>query len=285
MNDRDGIQNRILREVESFPSMPGSAPRLMELLDKEDVSAAEIESVVACDPGLTANILRLSNSAYFGFARKIASIRQAIVVLGMRQLRKMVLASCTNAFMHSEVPGYQLSAGELLRHSVAVTVISEGLVKELGLTVSDELFTAGLLHDIGKLVMGKYIAEKIDLISERTGAGHSFDEAVQEIIGIDHAEVGAMILANWSLPDSLIHTVRYHHDPEAAGTSDTILDVVHVANNLCVMIGIGVGRDGLLHKPSLAAARRLGIRPDWMEHVASQAMQWIEELAEVFISE
>jgi len=101
------------------------------------------------------------------------------------------------------------------------------------------------------------------------------------VLGTNHADIGARILHQWSLPPDIVNAVRWHHDPESADQSDLMLDIVHVANVLCLMIGIGVGRDGLQHRPSGVVVARLGLATHHLEKVASQTMQWVEELSEV----
>lgn len=107
----------ILAKVKSFPSMPGAAEKLLKLLDNPDTTAAQIEQILRYDPGLTANLLKLTNSVYFGLPCKVGSVGQAIVLLGWKRLLQLVMASCVNAIMSKPVPGYGLSAGELWRHS------------------------------------------------------------------------------------------------------------------------------------------------------------------------
>jgi HD-like signal output (HDOD) protein len=101
------------------------------------------------------------------------------------------------------------------------------------------------------------------------------------VLGTDHADIGARILKQWSLPPGIVNAVRWHHDPESAWKSDLMLDIVHVANGLCLMTGIGVGRDGLRHQPCAAAVERLGLASGHLEKLAGQTLQWVEELSEV----
>jgi HD-like signal output (HDOD) protein len=108
----------------------------------------------------------------------------------------------------------------------------------------------------------------------------TFEAAEAAVLGIDHAEIGARVLAQWSLPENIVHAVRWHHAPERFESVDIMLDVVHVANMLCLMIGIGVGREGLRHEPSPVVTRRLGLEPPHLEKVASQTLQWVSELSQ-----
>ena len=259
--------------------MPGAAVRLLNLIDDPEMNVGEIEKILRQDAGLTANILKLANSAYFGIPSKVGSVRQAVLLLGLKRLIQIVIASCVSAIMNKPVPGYDLPPGELWRHSLAVTAAAEGLVKELKVEAADEIFTAALLHDVGKLVLGGFVADDFNKIERAASGGVTFEAAENIVLGTNHADIGADILCQWSLPSNIVNAVRWHHNPDSAEHSDLMLDIVHVANVLCLMIGIGVGRDGLQHQPSGAAVERLGLAPGHLEKVASQTMQWVEELS------
>ena len=261
--------------------MPGAALKLLNLADAPSATIQQIEDALRQDPGLTANVLKLANSAYFGFPAKIGSVRQAVMLLGLNRLVQMVVAICTSAIIDRGVPGYDLPAGELWRHSLAVSAAAKGLSVELKLPAADEIFTAGLLHDVGKLILGQFVQEDYPEIQRALAQGLTFEAAEAAVLGIDHAEIGARVLAQWSLPENIVHAVRWHHAPEKFGSFDIMLDVVHVANVLCLMIGIGVGREGLLHQqPSPVVTRRLGLEPLHLEKVASQTLQWVSELSQ-----
>ncbi len=271
--------NLILDDVKSFPSMPAAALKLLTLLKDENTSNTQIEQILRYEPGLTANILKLTNSAFFGLPKQIGSIRQAILMIGWKKLIQIVLASCVSAIIDKPVQGYDLSPGDLWRHSIAVSVASETLVKELKLSVSEEVFTAALLHDVGKMVLGRYVKEDIALIDGEELQDVPFEQVERSIFGIDHAEIGANILKRWSFPPSMISAVRWHHEPDGAPKTSHLIDVVHVADVLCLMSGIGVGREGLQYRPSPTACERIGLTEALLEKVASQTLQWANELA------
>ena len=142
-----------MAQVNAFPSMPAAAEKLLSLLENPNTSAIQIEEILRFDPGLTANVLKLTNSAYFGFPSKIGSVSQAVVLMGSKRLVQLVLASCVHSVMEKPVAGYDLPPGELWRHAIAVSVAAEALVKELKIPAADVVFTAALLHDVGKLVL------------------------------------------------------------------------------------------------------------------------------------
>jgi putative nucleotidyltransferase with HDIG domain len=267
-------------QVEKFPGMPGAAVKLLALVEEPGVSVPQIESTLRQDPGLTANLLRLANSAYFGIPSKVGSVRQALILLGLKRLTQMVIATCTSAIMDRTVPGYDLPAGELWRHSLAVSVAAEGLVRELKIDAAEEIFTAALLHDVGKIILGQFVQDDYAKIALALDQGLAFETAESIVLGINHAEIGAQVLSKWALPEGIVHAVRWHHEPEKAERVDRMLDVVHVANMLCLMIGIGVGREGLHYQPSPVVTARLGLTTAHLEKVASQTLQWANEISQ-----
>jgi putative nucleotidyltransferase with HDIG domain len=275
---------KILSKIKAFPTMPGAAVELLALIDDPDVSVSQIEAILRNDPGLTANILKLANAAYFGVPNKIGSVSQAVIILGLKRLIQMVIASCVSAIMDQSVPGYEISPGELWRHSIAVSVAAEGLVHQLKLAVDEGVFTAALLHDVGKLILGEFVKDDLEEFENTIPSEMSFEQAENLVLGTNHAEVGAEILTRWSLPQDIVNAVRWHHDPESADKPSTMLDIVHIANVLCRMIGAGSGRDGLQYQPSAAVTERLGLEAHHLEKVASRTLQWTNELSEILSS-
>jgi putative nucleotidyltransferase with HDIG domain len=275
------IEN-IMAKVKSFPSMPAAAAKLLSLLENSDTTAMQIEEILRFDPGLTANVLKLTNSASFGLPSKVGSVRQAFVLMGSKKLVQLVLASCVHSVMEKPVAGYDLPFGELWRHAIAVSVAAEALVMELKISAPDVVFTAALLHDVGKLVLGGFVNDELEEIEDQATGEISFEAAEQCVLGTNHAEIGALILKNWSFPPEIVEAVQWHHTPAAVKEPSNLTDIVHVADVLSLMIGIGVGREGLQYQPSLAATKRLGLTPFQLEKVASQTLQRVNELSDVF---
>ena len=277
---KQGRKREIISKMKSFPSMSGVAAKVLNLLDDPDAGADQVEQLLKQDPSLTANLLKLTNSAYFGIPSKVGSVRHAIAMLGWKRLSKLVMAACVSAITDRQIPGYDLPPGVLWQHSVAVSVTAEGLMRELKVAESDEIFTAALLHDLGKLILGGFVEKELDEIQKVTARGIPFQMAEQEVLGTDHAEIGALMLESWSFPPSLVAAVRWHHDPDSAPETSAMTDIVHVANVLCLMIGIGIGVEGLHYEPSVSATKRLGIKPTQLELIASQTLEWAKELAD-----
>jgi len=266
-------------KVEAFPGMPVTAAKLLPLLDNPDSTASDIESILKYDPGLTANILKLTNSAYFGIPTQVSSVRQAIILLGWKRLLQVVMTICMSPLMKKAIPGYDLSTEGLWKHSIAVSVAAEMLVKTLKISDAEEVFTAALLHDVGKLVLGGFVKEELEQIKAMVSKGISFDVAESMVLGTNHAEIGAQILQKWSFPAELVNAVQWHHDPEACEKSCALSDIVHVANTLGLMTGFGKNGEQPAVEPFGPVADRLGLKADDLKALTAQTSSGVEKLS------
>ena len=276
---KDKKLNQILAKVDSFPAMPGAGTQLLALLEEPDTTVSEIEEILRYDPGLTANILKLANSAYFGIPSKIGSLKQAVILLGLNRLIQLVVASCVSAVMDKAVDGYDLPAGDLWRHSVAVSIAAEVLVKDKKKHGSKDVFTPALLHDVGKLVLGSFVREELKTIKGIAAKGVPFVVTENMILGTDHAEVGALILARWNLPAEVVNTVRWHHDPDSSDASDLQMDVVYLANLLCQTSETSGEAGGDAVELTSTVIDRLGIQLDQFESISAKVARWVDELS------
>ena len=277
---RDAKLNEILAKVKSFPTMPGAGAKMLALLEEPDTAVSEIEAILRYDPGLTANVLRLANSAYFGLPSKIGSLKQAVILLGLKRLTQLVVASCVSAVMDKVVPGYDLPPGDLWRHSVAVSIAAEALVKDKKRVGTEDVFTPALLHDVGKLVLGAFVKEELEAIQSIAAKGVPFVVAENMILGTDHAEIGASILAHWDLPPDVINAVRWHHDPDSPDASNIQMDVVYLANLLCQTSDTSGQAGGHAVELSPAVIDRLGIKLDQFETISGKVARWVDELSD-----
>jgi putative nucleotidyltransferase with HDIG domain len=273
---------RIMQEVEAFPGMPATAAKLLPLLDNPDSTPSEVENIVKYDPGLTANILKLTNSAYFGIPTKVSSIKQAVILLGWKRLMQVVTTICMSPLMKKAVPGYDLRSGELWRHSIAVSVAAELLVKALKIPDADEVFTAGLLHDVGKLILGSFVKKDLAQIQAMVTKGISFDVAESMVLGTNHAEVGGQILHKWSFPAELVNAVQWHHDPESCENTCILSDIVHVANTVGLMTDFGKAEEGIDIEPFGPVVERLGLKANHLEAIAQQTSEEIKKLSVIW---
>ena len=227
---------------------------------------------------MTANILKLTNSAYFGIPTRVSSVKQAIVLLGWKRLLQVVMTICMSPLMNKTIPGYDLPRGALWQHSIAVSVAAEILVKALKIPDADEVFTAALLHDVGKLILGGFVKEDLENIEDMVTKGITFDVAESMVLGTNHAEIGGQILNKWSFPAELVSAVQWHHDPESCEDNCNLSDIVHVANTMGLMTGFGKIDQDLALEHFSPVADRLGLAPENLEEMAQQTAARVKKL-------
>jgi len=276
-------REEILARVRSMPDLPGGAPRAVWLLQDPESDPRRLSSELERDVALSANLLRAANSAAFGGSRRISTVRDAVARLGHARVLQWVVASAIGPTTARPVLGYDLPAGKLWEHSLATAVGAEELSRELGLGSPGEFFTAGLLHDVGKIVLGNFVeVDAAALVELSAREDIPFVEAERLRLGIDHAEVGAELLAHWGLPEALVTACRWHHDPEGAPTPSPIADVVHAADALSLAAGMGVGVDGLRVRVSPGVAQRHGLNLARVERTAGRMLSAIAETGDLY---
>ncbi|RJX35570.1 MAG: HDOD domain-containing protein [Desulfurivibrio sp.] len=258
--------DEILALIRHVPPFPKVAERVMTLLRDPEVTARQLAEVIQYDQAITANVLKICNAAYFGLPRKVNSLDEGLVVIGHDILKDIIIASSSARFYQGKVgAGYGLEQGDMWRHSVATGIMAKLLVRHISEVDQGSAFTAALLHDIGKRFLSGFVADDFEQIVEKvTRENCSFVAAEQEILGIDHAVLGGMILEKWEFDQQLIDAVREHHNAMALeGAPLTAL--VALSNSLVISIGIGVGDDGLASELRGDGLKRFGITMEMLQ--------------------
>jgi putative nucleotidyltransferase with HDIG domain len=260
--------NEVIAKVKNLPAVSQAALKLVTLLDQPAVSNEDVVTVLKYDNVMTAKLLRACNSPYFGFEEKISSVEQAVLILGHQQILHMVLSLAFGGAMSTTLPGYAIEAKELWSHSLTTAVAAEQLVKS-GVPMEVEspvAFTAGLLHDIGKLALNQVLdADAQTAIRSCIVQKHlPRNIAEREVLGTDHCEVGAHLLKTWRLPDEIVEAVARHHRPVTA-PEPKLSAVIHVSNCLAHLVGSSLGWESYAVVADFNANRALGITPEKLE--------------------
>ena len=267
--------------IKRLPIFPEAPARLAALLAEGGSGVDEFEKVIKPDPGLTANLLRLANSAYLGLTRRVASAREAIAILGLKRVYDVATMASMQRFLPKRLPGYELSSDGYWQHCVAVAAMAENLARVDGRYPPALAFTAGLMHDIGKLILGEFLALHAAPILERLRRdGATLIGAEREILGVDHTEVGAEVAAVWKLPDPVVSAIRWHHDPNRVptGVDGACVDLVHVADALAHSFGFGADVGELQRPLDPQAFDRLKLAAPGLEQVVAGSLAEIEGL-------
>ena len=241
----------IIQRVKNLPPVSQAALKLVNLLEQASISNDEIVEVIKCDNVLTAKLLRACNSPYFGLDDPVASVDQAVLLLGHQQILHIVLTLAFGSAMVVPLPGYAVEAEELWRHSLMTATAAEIVAAEAGeMNVEAPVaFTVGLLHDIGKLALSQAITPEFQLELRQLveQARCSRAEAERRVLGVDHAEIGACLLKSWNLPDEIVEAVAHHHQP-VCEPRPKLSVITHLANCLAHLAGSAPGWDGFAER-------------------------------------
>lgn len=260
----------IVEAVNDLPALPGVVVRVMELTEDANATIYDINQVLNQDQAMTAKVLKMANSAFYGFPRRISTVTDATIFLGFKTIRSIVLAASISDMLSQELEGYALAPGELWRHSQCTAMASREIAKKTGGITPDLAYTAALLHDIGKLVLNRDMKEAYqDIVKMADADKVSFIEAEDRILGFNHAVVGARIAEKWSLPAELVEAIEKHHNPDKAEINPKLIATVHLADVLCVSMGIGMGIDGLLNPVSEYAMQTINFTENDLEEIVS----------------
>lgn len=245
------LQKVIQRKIDSLPLLPQVAFRLMNLINDENHSIKDVVKIIETDAPLTGRVLRVANSAAFSRGVPISTVNRAILHLGENMVVGIALGSFSSNLMISPLKGYLSVTGELWDHSLRTAITARKLT-EYGIgEVNGELaYTAGLLHDIGKLVLSEFlegITEKLlQLFKEEEY--EDYIDAENDWIGTNHADVGSTLAQHWRLPDPLCSVIKNHHRPNNADEYQDLSYMVHLGDIFAMMAGDGTGADSLVYK-------------------------------------
>jgi len=209
-------KERQRREIEKFiskmPSLSTTVGKVMEICSRTDASPNELNKVISLDPVLTGKVLKLVNSAYYSLVNKVTSLTRAITMLGMNTVKNMALSTAIIQTVAGTKKSKALPTAKFWAHSIGVGVSSKllGIAKEVSPTEREELFLAGLLHDLGKVPFGDEYIEVLNIAKFEQLPLHQVEK---EVMGIDHQEVGLMIAEKWKLNKVIVECIGYHHQP------------------------------------------------------------------------
>jgi len=276
---------KLVHNISNLASLPDVCLRANELLEDPKASAAEVGDVLSFDPGLTARLLKIVNSAIYGFPSRIETVDRAITIIGTKDLRALVLATAAvEAF--SKIPADLVDMDAFWFHSVFTGLAAKQLANESGMAGAETIFVTGLLHDVGKLVMYHELPKQSRQILEQClNDKHRQYQLEQSSLGFSHADVGAALLRAWKLPESLCMPVKYHHEPSSSDSFQQEAALLHIANGIANSVEPGlrgeeeISRESLHVEPS--SWGKAGVSPDLIESTVSEVNIQSFELLEI----
>jgi HD-like signal output (HDOD) protein len=269
----------ILKRVTDLPPMPQTVFKAREILRDPRSSFQELAKILESDQGIAARVLKMANSAYYGMMGKVSSLQHASVLLGYKTLAEIVSLAGASTVLGTMLAGYGLCAGDLWKHSLGVAFGSRLIAAKKKPELANDAFAAGLIHDAGKLVLDPYISEWKDEFDRfMEGEAKPFLVAEKQILGFDHAEIAFDLCKVWNVPQALIRAIRYHHCP-GNGQGDDLAHVVHMADAIALMSGIGAGLDGLQYELDDRTMHLLGIREEDISAIMGEMVESVQRIA------
>jgi putative nucleotidyltransferase with HDIG domain len=253
--DKQTLKKKIYAKIDELPTLPVVVSKLLALLEDPEFDIGELTELISQDPALTAKVLKVANSAYYGFAQEIDTLDRAVALLGINMLKSLVLSVGVVAALPKARKSGQLDPAGLWLHCVAAAAVIREMAVRMGLPKEDDhLFVVGLLHDVGKIVLLHFF---FDLYQEALKQASLHEDlplymAEREIIGMDHGDVGAMLLGRWKFPPQVIKPIMAHHHHDVSVESDPRdTTMLRLANQLPQLVGLG--RDGNSAPPQVRA--------------------------------
>lgn len=275
----------LVKEIKNLKPIPAVISQVLEVVDQPGSSMAQIADIIQYDPAVTAGVLRTCNSAFFGLRHPAESIQDAVSLLGIDNILEIVLMQSGATVLSGEQKGYGLHEGAMWKYAVSSAVIAKQIAKKLSMKNRNTIFTAALLKDIGKTVLDRFVMDSFEKISALVvNDNFSFSEAEKKIIGVDHTELGAMIAKMWKFSPKMVRIIRHHHLADVSMVKDKDIAVVYLSDCICMMIGIGVGSDGLAYRFNDQAMKVLGMAASDISKIIAEfaaTMQEIEDLLNV----
>ncbi len=234
----ENLEDIILKTCD-LPVLPATAQKLMSLMADPNANVDKLRKIVMTDPGMTAKILKIANSAFYGGYRTIQNLSQAIMRLGFRAVENIVMAGS----MKGVYKRFGLTEKLLWEQSIGAAVIAHMIARRNSPSEAEDAFVAGLLHDVGNVILNNEHPDKFSEVMEKVyNDGVSYSEAEMEVFGFSHREVGALVVRKWSFPETMEMMLRHFDDVEKLSYNQSLYDVakiVNVADRICMKFGIG----------------------------------------------
>lgn len=270
----------ILKITQRMPSLPQTTLKALQIIEDPDYSVAELAKTIGLDQSLAGRVLQWANSPFYGIRYQISTLEHAIMAIGKIAIRDLLLTVSVSEMLNRIMPGYGMERSALWYHSIAVASGARWLAALNKYSHPDQVFIAGLLHDIGKLVFDELLCHDKDWEAdwvELQAKGVSFMELERWLSGLDHARLGGRIAEQWGLPTPLIEAITCHHEPRLATSGTALARWVHIADAAALILGIGIGTDGLSYPMNEEAFDDFNLDPTHFEELMLAEVKAVKE--------
>jgi len=278
----ENLKKAILKSVKRIPPMPQVAIKARKIISNPDSNFSELAEMIESDQGIASQVLRIANSAYYGVTKKVSSVQRASAILGTKTILEILTIACSSTLLGNKLNGYGLSTGDLWMHSLLTAYGSNIIAKKSRPELAEDAFTAGLIHDSGKLILDPYILERNKTFTKRlNGEDISFLDAEKDVLGFDHAEIASEVCLKWQIPDNISKAIRYHHYPAQSPEKD-LTYIVHLADAISMMSGMGLGYDGMHYQADERALELLGILATDINIIMCEVVESVKNVVDIY---
>ncbi|TET37512.1 MAG: HDOD domain-containing protein [Planctomycetota bacterium] len=256
----DAKLKRIVEKIRGLPTLPKILDKMNKIAGDPNASADQLGAIITDDPASTSRILRIVNSSFYGLSSRISVVSHAIVILGFNAVKSIVLSSTIFDMFAKAGKQAEFDREEFWKHSIGAGAASRALARRMGVKETEEFFVAGLLHDIGKVILDQHLnAVFLKILQTVKARNILFLDAEMALLGLNHARIGGWLFKRWDLAPHIVAAVQYHHDPKRAGDNTRFAAVIHFADILARAIRLGTGGDNKIPLADRDAWRALNI--------------------------
>jgi len=278
-NKKTNLKTKMLENAKALPPLPEVLMKAKEIMKDETKGLKDLADVLEKDQAMATRVLKIANSAYYAIKNPVSSIREACVILGGDTLMQMITLASTAKLLGKELLGYSISAGEVFSHSVFVAFASQLIAEKKFPSLAIDAFSAGLMHDAGKLILNDLMETRKDDFNKFVSTGLKIFQAEKRLFGFDHSEIGHDFLGKWNIPDSQTKAIRWHHEPEKS-EKNPLAHIIHIANSMSLLLPEENTRDMDVCKISLGI---IGLNDDEVVSIRFEAIDITEAIFHGFI--
>lgn len=253
--------DEVLKDINRLPTISSVATKVLQMVQNPDVNIQELSEEISKDPSITASVIKLSNSAYYRAAKPIRTVQEALMTLGTKTVKEIILLTAAKGILKKDLPGYQIDGDQLWLQSLLVAELSSRIAAHKKLPIGKDLiFTSGLLCNVGKLVLSQFFQPLLfKLKAELESSTEPFPNIERKHLGYTHMEISSKLLTIWNFPEELIDVVSHYTNPEESKVNPVLVSLVHIASTIAVVSGIGIDVGGISIPLSQFALTKTGV--------------------------
>lgn len=275
---------RFLENIQEFSTLPTVYSSLIDVLADPHSNVGDVANIIACDQASTSKVLKVVNAPFYGYPGQIDTISRAVVILGYNEIYNLIVSSYIMDFFSKKDSLLDFQPVDFWGHSIAVGIATKYLSRGLGLVNQENFFIAGVLHDIGKLIFFEFAEDQFSKVLEFSKKTRKpLHDVEKEIFGMDHGQIGALLIEKWGLPPSIIKSLRYHETGFVPGSRDALVASVHLGNILVRALDLGYPGDDFIPRPSREALDILRLKPGVLKEIVPDLIKDYEDIRQVLL--